>query len=227
MAEMGLFEAIYSARALRRFKPDPVPDEVLTKVLEAATRAPSGSNAQNWIFGVIKDAELRRKLGDIYRKGAQILTAFYADRPRPAHVTETQYNRMLASATYLFEHMHEAPVLLLACLRGEGVVSAGAAGAAPEVRSAMARMARVSGSSIYPAVQNVILACRAFGLGTVLTTVHLFHEDEVKALLGLPEDVHSYALMPIGYPRDKFGPVRRRPVGEVAFLDRWGNHWRG
>jgi nitroreductase len=86
---------------------------------------------------------------------------------------------------------------------------------------------RIRGASIYPAVQNVILACRALGLGVVLTTNHLRCEREVETLLGLPDDVSSYALMPIGYPVDRFGPVRRRPLAEVVHADRWGNAWTG
>jgi nitroreductase len=80
-------------------------------------------------------------------------------------------------------------------------------------------------ASVYPAVQNVILACRALGLGTVLTTNHLLREGEIKAAVGIPDDVDTFALMPIGFPRDKFGPVRRKPVNEVAVHDRWGNPW--
>jgi nitroreductase len=225
MAETGLFEAMYSARALRRFKPDPVPDEVMTKVLDAAIRAPSGSNAQSWVFVVVKDAEKRRQLGAIYHKASQILTKLYAERPRASHFTEEQYRRFMSSVTHLFEHMDEAPVLLLACLKSAPAGTSG--GLSPEVQSAMAKAARTQGASIYPAVQNIILACRAFGLGTVLTTIHAFFEDEVKAIVGLPPDVSTFALMPIGYPRDKFGPVRRRPVNEVAFLDVYGKSWPG
>ncbi len=225
MGEIGLFEAIYSARALRRFKPDPVPDEVMTRVLDAAIRAPSGSNQQNWLFVVVKDAELRRKLSAIYHKGSQLMMKFYANRPRPAHMSEDAQNRLLKSASYLFENMHEAPVLLLACLKQEG---AGAPqNVPPDLVEKMRGLQRASGASIYPAVQNIILACRAFGLGTVLTTLHLFHEDEVKAVVGLPPEVQTYALLPIGYPRDKFGPVKRKPVSEIAFLDRYGNPWKG
>src|SRR5437588_13082547 len=117
MAEIGLFEAMYSARAIRRLKPDPVPNEVLTKILDAAIRAPSGSNNQNWIFMVVKDAGQRKKISDIYRKGGQILMSLYQNRSRPEHMTEKQQARLQASATYLFEHMDEVPVLLLACLR--------------------------------------------------------------------------------------------------------------
>ena len=225
MAEIGLFEAMYSARALRRFKPDPVPDDVMSKVLDAAIRAPSGSNAQGWLFIVVRDAEKRRQLGAIYQKAAKILTALYAERPRASHFSEEQYRRFMSSVTYLFDHMYEAPVLLLACLRSAPSVAS--SGLSPEAQSAIANSARTRGASIYPAVQNIILACRAFGLGTVLTTIHTFFEEEVKAIVGLPSDVSTFALMPIGYPRDKFGPVRRLPVSEVACLDSYGEPWPG
>jgi nitroreductase len=226
MAEFGLFEAINTARALRRFKPDPVPDDVMSKILEAAIRAPSGSNDQTWLFVVVKDSEQRRKLGEVYRKGGGILMALYADRVKPAHMDQKQYDKFMASVTYLIDHMAEAPVLLVACLQ-PGQVGAQAVKLPPEVAAAMRNLARMGGSSIYPAVQNIILACRAFGLGTVLTTIHMFFEDEVKAILGLPAEVLTYALLPIGYPRDQFGPIRRRPIGEVVCLDRYGNRWKG
>jgi nitroreductase len=226
MVEIRLFEAMYSARALRRFKPDPVPDEIMTKVLDAAIRAPSGSNAQTWLFVVVKDAEKRRQLGAIYHKASQILTKLYAERPRASHFTEEQYRRFMSSVTYLFDHMHEAPVLLLACLKS-APPGAAASALTPEVQRAMAKAGRTQGASIYPAVQNIILACRAFGLGTVLTTIHAFFEEETKAVVGLPPEVSTFALMPIGYPRDKFGPVRRLPVNEVACLDSYGKPWPG
>jgi nitroreductase len=224
MAEIGLFEAMYSARSLRRFKTDPVPDELITKVLDAAIRAPSGSNAQGWLFVVVKDPEKRRRLGAIYQKGSKLITQLYAQRPRAAHFTDEQYRRFMSSVTYLFDHMDEAPVLLLACLKPSALWSSDLS---PDMHNAMARMARTGGASIYPAVQNIILACRAMGLGTVLTTIHTFFEDEVKAIVGLPADVNTYALMPIGFPRGKFGPVRRLPVADVACLDSYGNRWTG
>lgn len=226
MAEIGLFEAMYTARALRRYRPDPVPDEVIAKILDAAIRAPSGSNQQNWVFVVVKDADKRRKIGAIYRKGAELMASRYANRPRPPHMAEKDYRVLLSSANFLFERMHEAPVLLLAGLKDEQNRFGPADKMPPEMASGMKAVARTSGSSIYPAVQNIILACRAFGLGTVLTTLHLFFEDEVKALLKIPPEVRTYALLPIGYPINKFGPVKRRPVSEVAFLDSYGNNWK-
>ena len=226
MAEIGLFEAIYTARSLRRFKPDPVPDDVIGKVLDAAFRAPSGSNQQSWEFVVIKDAAQRKKIGAVYQKGGAILKALYADRVKPEHMSEDTYSKLMASAYYLIDHMGDAPVLLLVCLK-QLPLSGPPPKLPPEVANAMRSQARISGSSIYPAVQNIILACRGLGLGTVLTTIHTFFEDEVKEILGLPTEVMSYALMPIGYPQGKFGPIKRRPVSEVAYLDRYGNHWKG
>ena len=225
MAEMGVFEVINTARALRRFKPDPVPDEVLTRVLDAAIRAPSGSNEQTWQFIVIKEAAQRKKIGAIYQKGGQILKALYANRVRPEHMPQAQYDKLTASAFYLIDHMGDAPVLLLACLQ-QTAPSGPAPQLPPEAAAALKNLGRMSGSSIYPAVQNLILACRAEGLGTCLTTIHMFYEEEVKAALGLPDDVQTYALLPIGYPSDKFGQIKRKPLSEVVHLDKWNNHWK-
>ena len=226
MPEMGLFEAMYSARAIRRFKPDPVSNEAIGKVLDAAIRAPSGSNEQGWEFIVVKDAAQRKKIGDVYRKGGGILMAMYSGRVKPPHMSEETYTKLMASATYLIDHMGDAPVLLVACLK-----QTPPAGPPPQfpadALAGLKNMPRSAGSSIYPAVQNIILACRGLGLGTVLTTIHMFYEDEVKQILGLPPEVHTYALMPIGYPRGKFGPIKRRPVSEVAYLDNYGKHWKG
>ena len=147
MSEIGLFEAMYTARALRRFKPDPVPDEVMTKVLDAAIRAPSGSNAQSWLFVVVKDAEERRQLGAIYHKASQILTTLYAERPRASHFTEEQYRRFWSSVTYLFDHMHEAPVLLLACLKS-APAGAASSGLSPEVQSALVTSLKSAGFDV-------------------------------------------------------------------------------
>jgi nitroreductase len=229
MAEIGLFEAMYSARALRRLKPDPVPEEVLAKILDAAIRAPSAGNAQNWAFVVVRDPEQRRRLGAIYRKAADIVGAIYAARARPPHMSEEQYRRLMSSGSYLWDHLGEAPVLLVACLRREALPPAAALPPAVQARLEDEReyVIRRAGASIYPAVQNIILACRALGLGTLITTNHMLYENEVKALLGLPDEVQTYALMPIGYPEGRFGPVKRRPLSEVVHLDRWTVPWSG
>jgi nitroreductase len=229
MAEIGLFEAIYSARSLRRLKPDPVPEALITKILDAAIRAPSGGNAQNWAFVVVRDPEQRQKLGAIYRKASDIAEAMYAARGRPSHLTEQQFARMMATGAHLWRHMGEAPVLLLPC--GRRLALPPRETLPPDIAARwedeMAYVERIRGASIYPAVQNIILACRALGLGTTITTNHIRCEDEVKALLGIPEDVATFALMPIGWPLDRFGPLTRRPLSQAAHADRWGDVWPG
>jgi nitroreductase len=228
MADIGLFDAIHSARSIRRLKPDPVPEPLIDKILDAAIRAPSGGNAQNWAFVVVCDPATRQALGDIYRKASDIAAAVYAVRGRPPHLTERQFARMLGAGGHLWEHIGEAPVLLIAC--GVRPVVPPRATLPPAIaeryEDELAYAERIRGASIYPAVQNIILACRGLGLGTVITTNHIRCEAEVKALIGIPDDVATYALMPIGWPLEPFGPLTRRPVSGVTHADRWGAPWR-
>ena len=229
MTDLGLFEAIHSARSLRRLKPDPVPKVLITKILDAAICAPSAGNAQNWAFVVVRDADQRRRLGAIYRKASDIAAAVYDARARPAHLTEEQWQRIMSSGAYLWEHMGDAPVLLVPCLKRRDVPPASRLSPAMQAHYAdeLAYLDRIRGASIYPAVQNIMLACRALGLGTVITTNHLRCEDELKSALGLPAEVQTFALMPIGYPTGKFGPLSRRPLSEVVHADRWSVPWSG
>lgn len=227
MEELGIFEAIYTARALRKLRPDPVPDALLERVLDAAIRAPSAGNAQNWIFMIVRDPQQRAKLGAIYRKASGIASAMYAARGRPAHMTDEQFRLMMSSGSYLWDHMGEAPVILIPC-QGKPKVPPQEK-LPPEVQSRYAAelnyVERIRGASIYPAVQNIILACRALGLGTTITTNHIRCEDEVKDVLGIPDEIQTFAMMPIGFPLGKFGPVNRRPLREVIAADRWGQPW--
>jgi nitroreductase len=229
MTDIGVLEAIHTARALRKLRPDPVPESVITQILDAAIRAPSAGNSQSWAFVVVLDEEQRRKLGAIYRKASEIAGAMYAARGRPAHLTEEEFQKMLSSGAWLWEHMGDAPVILVPC-QSRPILPAPAA-LPPEIRAGYADeeryVARIRGASIYPAIQNIILACRALGLGTTITTNHIRCEDEVKAVLDIPEDVDTFAMMPVGYPVGRFGPVTRRPVAEVAFADRWSRAWTG
>ncbi len=211
MAEPGVFEVIYSTRAMRRLKPDPIPEETLKKIVEAGTHAPSGGNLQDWAFILVRDPELKRFIRDYYWNTWQRLRA---EGVLPADLPPSQ-RRMLDAAAYLAAHMDEVPVILLAC--------------APKAYPPLASMnhprasAAVVHASIYPAVQNILLACRALGVGATLTTLHCFFEEELKQRLGIPEDMEIAALLPLGYPRGKFGPTTRRPVEEVLHWDRWGN----
>jgi nitroreductase len=229
VTELGVLEAIHSARAIRRFKPDPVPETVITEILDAAIRAPSAGNSQNWVFLVVRDAEQRRKLGLLYRKASDIASAMYAARGRPPYLTEEQFRRLMSSGSFLWDHLADAPVILVPCQTQPKIPPPEAL--PPDVRARhldeQRYVERIRGASIYPAVQNVILACRAFGLGTTITTNHIRCEEEVKAVLEVPDDVQTFALMPIGYPLDSFGPVVRRPVAEVVYADRWARRWPG
>ena len=199
--EIGLFEAMHTQRAIRLFKPDPVSDDDVKRLIYAATKAPSGANRQPWKFIVIRDLELKGRIGEYY------LRSWEASYGSGATVPPQIQSSVRASAAHLAEHMHEAPVLIMACLEHDGSPST---------------MGR--GSSIYPAVQNMLLAARGHGLGSVITTLHKRYEDEIKELLGIPENVETAALLPIGHPTDdvRYGPTRRAPVEEVAFWDRWG-----
>jgi nitroreductase len=168
---------------------------------------------QNCRLLIVRDPEKRRQIGEFYR------AAFdeYYPRERLASENDPSRKRMMASATYLADHMGtEPPVLLLFC-RDPAAVTISQPGNQDWLR----------GSSIYPAVQNLLLAARASGLGGCLTTLHLRYHAEIKALLGIPDSVDVYALIPLGYPRDKFGPLRRRPVEEVSYLNAWGTNLPG
>jgi nitroreductase len=211
MAEMGLFDVMFSTRSMRRLKPDPVSDEVIYQILDAGIRAASGGNTQHWRFVLVKDAQVKRQVQQVYQKGWNEVQAMYSKRPAPEHMEEGKFRRLLDAAAYLAEHLAEVPVLLFACLKERPLP--------PQLAS---KLARLSGSSIYPAVQNILLACRALGLGATLTTVCSLYDDEIRAVLQLPNDISTYALLPIGYPHGKFGPVQRLAVEEVTCVNRWG-----
>jgi nitroreductase len=133
----------------------------------------------------------------------------------------------MSAGAYLWDHLGDAPVILVPCLNTRLMPPGEALPEAVQARYAahLEYQARIRGASIYPAVQNIILACRALALGTLITTNHLLYEDEVRTVLGMPPDSFTYALMPIGYPRGKYGPLARKPVSEVAFADKWGTAW--
>jgi nitroreductase len=219
-APPDFFAVVDTQRAIRRFRPDPVPDSALHRILDAATRAPSARGAEPWFFVVVRDAATRSAIGAHYKRawdlGAQMTAAVDGDqdvRQRP------HYARMMRAAGRLADDLAAAPVLVVCCLdHGQLGLIAGPDG---ELRSPVAAYA-----SIFPAVQNLLLAARALGLGTTLTTLHRGFEDELKALLGIPAAVEVAALVPVGWPADRFGPTRRKPVDAVAFAERWGNAFR-
>jgi nitroreductase len=203
-----LFEIIATTRSMRRLKPEAVPAALIRKILDAGVSAPSGGNMQRWRFLVIHDPKIKQTIGAYYKRAwDEVVSPRYrTGEPAPGNTRES-FARMLNAAQYLADHIHEAPVWIVPCLEG-------------------ATPTRTSGSSIYPAVQNMLLAARALGLGATLTTLSLNFEKEVEAALGLPDDMHSYAILPIGYPMGRFGPVRRVPLADVVYEDRWGQPYR-
>jgi len=206
---MDLFETMENCRAMRRLKPDPVPDDMIAKILQAGTCAPSGGNAQKWRFMVLKDRKVKEAVAVWYKKAYdEVIGPRYSTVAPPPGVSPEQFKRQNAAVAYLTDHFAEAPVWIVACLED---------GPNP---------GPMSGASVYPAVQNMVLACRALGLGTTLTTRHMLHQKEADKALGLPDGVHSYAILPIGWPMVKFGPVRRAPLASVVYQDRWGAPYR-
>jgi nitroreductase len=203
---MDFFDVVTTQRAMRRLKPDAIPDDVVRRIMDAAICAPSGGNRQNWSFVVVRDPAKRARLGELYREawGELMKVPYYASASKePA---SSPAGRMLASARHLGEHLGEAPVIVLACVALD-----------PGVKASL-----TTGASIYPAVQNIMLAARALGIGSCITTIHRFRDAQVKELLGIPAEIETAALIPLGYPLGKFGRPPRLPLSEVAFADRWG-----
>lgn len=203
-ADPGLFATIYSARALRRFRPDPIPDDVLFQVLDAAIRAPTGQNAQDWRFVLIRDEGVKQQLQRWAIDGwARYQPALAADPDRLAELPRTQ-RLSLASVAHLAANLATAPVVVLVCgLKGRH---------------------STPGGSTFPAVQNLLLAARALGLGGSVFNLPL-RRDALREMLAIPENNELYCLLPLGYPVDRHGPLRRKPVREVAYLERWGERW--
>ena len=205
-----VFEIMHTTRAMRRLKPDPVPDELIRKILEAGVCAANGGNTQRWRFLVIKDPKIKQAVQLLYKRAFdEVVGPRYATSASPPGVTPERFKRQHAAVEYLTDHYHEAPVWIVACIED----------AAPPNRWA--------GASIYPAVQNMLLAARALGLGSTLTTRHLLYEKESEAALGLPQGVHSYAILPIGYPMGRFGPVGRGALVDIVYEDQWGKPYAG
>jgi nitroreductase len=216
---------------MRRLKPDPVPRELLEKLVQAATWAPTGSNAQAYSFVVVDDREQMRRLAEPW----MACMRFYEQiSVRANSMNEEQYAKLVAAVTYQGEHFAETPAVIVACYDNgdwnrrvqrnvsglaRGTAAVGGRRVAKFVRNLARSGPMAEAASVYPGVQNLLLAARAEGLGAVLTTWHLFYEQDFKAVLGIPKHVHTFALVPVGWPKGKFGPVNRRPA--AIHWDRW------
>jgi nitroreductase len=216
MNDMTLFEGIRTLRAVREFTDEPVSDAEIAAMLDLAVCAPSGGNRQPWHFVVIRDPATRRAIRDFYlevfRGYRQGVLRQAAEGHPAAQAQVARWERQGAPDGFA-ESLDRIPVLILVCLDRQrlGVGSADPADPLPPTAWA----------SIYPAVQNLLLAAHGLGLGAVLTTLHMPHEAEIKALLGIPAHVHTAALVPVGRPRRRHGPPRRIPASERTHRERW------
>lgn len=206
---MDVREALYTTRAMRRVKPDPIPQEVQARILDAAIRAPSGGNAQNWRFLLVDDPDIKAKLGPLYRDAiARLWETGYRERLEHARATpgdpaSASLLRVQASAQYLADHFEDVPLFLIVFSRGD-----------------------VTGGSIFPAVWSAQLAARAEGVGSALTSVlGIFHGEEALQILGVPpgKGWTMACCVSFGYPTGKWGVAVRHPVHEVAYRNTWGN----
>jgi nitroreductase len=212
---IDVYDAMRTLRAVRRLRPDSIADEVLERVLEAATWAPTGGNAQPWRIVLVRDAPAKRRLGELYAGSWSRFSGRYAKRiEAPPADEQPRHRRTMAAGDYLAAHFHEAPVLAVFCFDPSEMAITDAS---------LDRVSVVGGASIYPAVQNFLLACRAEGLGCVLTTLLCAHEQEVRAILEIPEPWGTAAVVPVGYPLlGGHGPLRRRSVRELVYDERFG-----
>ena len=208
---MDVFEALYTTRAMRRVKEDPVPDNIIQSMIDSAIRAPSGSNRQNWKFLVVTDKNIREKLSNIYRETWDYYINSFLNSAKDPGASNLKkqddkdietIRRISNSASWLAENYHKVPLLVLALSRNDP-----------------------TGSSIYPAIWNLMLAARGHGIGTCLTTVMSFETEKVFEVLNIPNDKGwtLNATITAGYPLGKWGVAERKPVDDVTYLNTWGN----
>jgi nitroreductase len=213
MAE-SLYHLMSTQRAIRRLRPDLIPDDVLQRIMQAAAWAPSGGNQQPWRFVMVHDRAAKQRLGELYAHRWARFAELY--RRRIADAPEEQKRkgeRNIAAGDHLATHFGDCPVVAIACFNPDHM-------AITDARQD--RVSVVGGGSVYPAVQNLMLACRAEGVGCVLTTLLCQDEPAVKKLLGVAAGWYTAAAVPLGYPvRGGYGPIARKPVSELFFRDRW------
>lgn len=200
----GLFRTLYTARGLRRFKPDPIPDDVLFQVFDAAIRAPSGQNAQDWRFLVVRDRATLQAFQRWSQTPWERYRSRYGDDAEIDALPRSQ-RLSLRSVEHLVNHLGEAPLAVLVMgLKGRH---------------------GTPGGSTFPAVQNMLLAARALGLAGTVFNFPLSHEAELRDMLAIPDSNQIYCVVPMGYPTDRHGPLKRKPVKDVVFMGKFGERW--
>lgn len=217
--DMPLAAAMATQRSVRRVLPDPVPDELVLKCIELALRAPTGANGQQWEFVIVKDRRTKAKLAKQYRL---IWRPYRALMARRMAARDPGMAKVVQSVQWQVDHFSEIPVLVVACMR-LGVRD----GRTPIVRMPLPAESGYWGS-IYPSVQNLLLCARAMGLGASLITLPLWNVLYVRRMLRLPMEVLPCCIVPLGWPRGRYGPTTRKPVEEVVHLGTYGNRaWLG
>src|SRR5271155_3859337 len=199
---MNVIEAMETCSAARYLRPDPVAQELIERVIYAATRASSPGNSQQWDFIVVRNPEAKRKIRDLLAPRFQ---AMRAEMPATAQVT----SKMIAGAMNLAETLDKAPAIIFVC--------------GPVAYPPNAPVEQFVWSALYPAAQNLIVAARSLGLGTTFTTFHMFMESELRELLGIPEEIKFGVMIPIGWPQKDFVKVKRKPISKVIHWDRWSD----
>ena len=215
---MDLYDAMSTLRAVRRLKPDPIPSEVLHRVLRAATWAPSGGNRQCWRIIVVRDQLCKSELAELYKPHWIEYTRGYETLLNQLSGNKLkQTKRGLEAGNYLSEHLHEAPVICVFCFNPSQMTI---------TDENLQRPSVVGGGSVYPAVQNLLLAARSEGLGCVLTTLLCLEEKSVKSLLDIPDGWFTCAHVPLGYPvLGGHGSISRRPLEHMAYLDKFNQNY--
>ena len=203
---MPLCEAMETQRAIRRLKPDPVDEAIILRLIELALKAPIGSNAQSWEFIVVRDPRVKQGLARLNYQ----LWGIYGRIGRWVTRNDPKRSRLLDAVQWQADHFAETPVIIVACLRGRYI---------PFVHLSAATYF----GSIYPAVQNLLLAARAINLGAALTTIPIWNLIAARRLLGLPWNITPCAVIPLGWPIGRYGPTTRKPVQTVVSFDRYGN----
>ena len=215
MAETKLhpefFALVGNVRAMRRLKPDPVPRDLLFQVLNAGVQAASGQNTQPWEFIVVEDAQSKRWFAEHYAHAMELRFGLTREQIVGG---DDKRSRKLKAVLYQMDHMHETPYLVLVCGLRDWPFKV------PEAQRV--GLAPPNYGSVYPCVQNILLACRAVGLGASLTTMHQVFEEELHEYFQIPEDYGVVVTIPIGWPVGNFGPVRRIPAEKKTHLNRWG-----
>ncbi|HIG39305.1 MAG: nitroreductase family protein [bacterium] len=204
---MDVYEALYTTRAMRRVKTDPIPQEVQMRIMDAAVRAPSGGNSQNWRFMLVDDPDIKGQLGSVYRECFQTLLethykpALDAAKENPDTPESIEFTKMQKSALYLADHFEDYPLLLFGFAQHDP-----------------------SGGSIFPSIWNAMLAARAEGVGSAITSVMMFKLKQMLEILKVPEDQgwNFAACVTMGYPTGRWGVAPRTPVHHVSYRNIWG-----